>query len=82
MAFMCICKTLPLLGEIIPLYLFKRVADDLGGLPLRRQVLQMLQSHSSTWITVFFILKVMHVPLLIYPSLNAPLKMTIYPCIT
>ena len=43
------------------MYLFKRVADDLGGSPLRRKVVQALQSISSTFITVPYIMKEIYV---------------------
>ena len=65
------------LEEIISLYLFKRVADDLGVSSLRIKSVQVLQSISSTLITVPYIMKSMHVSLSLYLSLKAPLTITI-----
>ena len=52
-------------------YLFKMIADDLGGSPLRRKVAQILQSLSSTPVTGPYILKAIHVVLFIYLSLKS-----------
>ena len=54
------------------------VSYDLVGSQMIRQVVQMIQSISSTLITVTYILKAMCVVLSLYLSLNAPFKMTIF----
>ena len=59
-------RPLPFFKIIISPNLFKKVEEDMGSSPLRRKVAQMIQSLSSMLITVLFILKSMHVALLIY----------------
>ena len=50
------------------MYLFKRVADDVSGLTLRKKVSRMLQSITSmiAVIPVYWMLKESHVELLPY----------------
>ena len=60
-------KTLSIYWKtIIEMYLLKRVEEDLDGSTMRRQVAQMLRLISSMLTTLNFILKSMHVTLLLY----------------
>ena len=69
-------KPFSFLEEIISLHFFKRVAYDLGNLPLMRTFAQVLQPLSSTLITVPYILKTMYDVLSIYLSLKDVLTIT------
>ena len=63
--------------EIISLYLFKRLVDDLGSSTLGRKVIHALHQLFTTLITLIYITKEMHVELFLYLSLKAPFTMTI-----
>ena len=74
-------KPIPFLKNmnIVSLYLFKRVAENMIGLLLSKQVARIIKSLSLMipLITVSCILKEMYVELFPYLELKAPLTMTI-----
>ena len=65
--------------NIISLYLFKRLADNMSGFPLSKQGSIMIQELTSVieLITVSWMLKAVHVAVLLYLALKSPLKMAI-----
>ena len=62
---------------IIELRLFKMLAEDFGGSPLRRKVAKTIKLISSSFITLPCITKAIQAALLLYISLKAPLTITI-----
>ena len=69
----------PWLVKTISLYLLKRVSDDMGGQPLRKQVARIIQTLNSMieFITVSWMLNEIYVALFPYLALKAPFKITI-----